>query len=206
MQHLNGPRVSGAWGLTNYADNEKINHLVAIETADDLLIVAHTHGMLKAWPLNNTLLSFDVGPGRERRIRALAGQGGLVAIGDGNELELWHLGNRAYYESRGEHRDVTTLAIGSWQGAPVLLSGGMDGWLRVWSQEGAQILGIDMDEPVTSLVFLAEDGIAVGTSRGVVIFRLTGTRIPGGARILASGFRPANQLTTPESSLKQMAY
>jgi hypothetical protein len=46
--------------------------------------------------------------------------------------------------------------------------------LRVWSKNGTQILSIDIDEPITSLVALPENQIAVGTRRGVITIRLTG--------------------------------
>ena len=98
----------------------------------------------------------------------------LLATGDGDGWELWRLNNHAEFKSRGGNSGVAALAFGSWQGTTALLSGAPDGWLRVWSQNGAQVLGIDIDEPVTAVAFLPEDGIAVGTRRGVVILRLTG--------------------------------
>ena len=48
----------------------------------------------------------------------------------------------------------------------------------MWLQNGTQSLSIDIGEGITSLAFLTEYGIAVGTLRGVLILRLTGAGIP----------------------------
>lgn len=164
--------ASFIWKLTveGYGDKQ-LGHLAAVEAADGLLIAANNSRILKAWPLNDLNSGFDVGPARRRSISALAGQHDLLAIGSWDGLELWCLGDRANCKFTCEHQGVTALAFGSWQGAPALFSGGRDGWLRVWSQNGAKILGIDIGEPVTCLAFLPGGDIAVGTSRGIVIFR-----------------------------------
>ena len=173
------PASTLAWKLTvaGYTD-EKVQHIAGVETADDLLIAAHCSRNLRVWPLNRIDAGFDLREGRDKSISALAGQRGVLAIGDLNgKLEMWRMEERADRRFTREHQGLAALVFGSWQSAPALFSGGRDGWLRVWSQNGTQILSIDIGEGITSLAFLPEDGIAVGTSRGVLIVRLAGAGI-----------------------------
>jgi hypothetical protein len=114
---------------------------------------------------------------RGRTISALAGRRGLLAVGNSDgRWGLWCLD--ASHALEGEHRELAALAVGKYQGTPVLLSGSSDGWVRVWSQDGDQIQSIDVGERITSLALLADQHIAIGTRRGVVIVRLTTAGIP----------------------------
>jgi WD40 repeat protein len=172
---VNPDSIPSTWNLTvgEYRDREL--EVAAVETADDLLIVAWSSRRLDVCALSDLDSGFVEGNAPADDIRAVVGQRGLFAVGYGSgRLRLWHLDDGPGYNPVGVHDAVTALAVGSWWGAPALVSGGQDGWLRVWSKNGTQILSIDIDEPITSLVALPENQIAVGTRRGVITIRLTG--------------------------------
>src|SRR5580693_4743115 len=144
------------WKLSAERHSKRLHNLAAVEAADDLFIVAGQYGSLKAWPLQAIDSSVDMWSYRDD-IRMLVGRDGLVAVVTSHgRWELWRLGNGASTKSRGEFPSVGALVIGSWQGTPALVTGGGDGWLRVWSQDGVPLLSIDVGEPVTSLTMVSE--------------------------------------------------
>ncbi|OBG55769.1 hypothetical protein A5703_07415 [Mycobacterium sp. E188] len=160
------------WELVVHGYADKKLDLAVVEKDDYLLIVAHTSLGLTVWPLDATGIGEELRVDSPADLGAIAGRQGLLAVGDSNgRWGLWCLD--AAHAVQGEHRGLAALAVGKRQGAPVLLSGGADGWVRVWSRDGDQIQSIDTGEWITSLAFMADDHIAVGTRRGVVVVQLT---------------------------------
>lgn len=167
------------WKLVVGGYQDRKLDLAAVEKDDYLLIVAHNSRGLTVWPLNGDSIGeqFEVGGWALTIVQALAAQRDLLAVGDlDGRWGLWCLDTMRAVE--GEHRGLRALEVGKYQGASALLSGGTDGWLRVWSQNGAQIESINVDEWITALAALPDEHVAVGTRRGVVIVQFTATGIP----------------------------
>jgi hypothetical protein len=71
------------------------------------------------------------------------------------------------------------VALGSYDGRPVVLSGGQEGIVQVWQfADGGEHQVIDLGSTVEAVAYAGPCQVVVGTAMGIVVLRLG----RGGAR------------------------
>jgi WD40 repeat protein len=107
---------------------------------------------------------------------------GMALLAAGTEygaLALWRFdtGEEIACRPDAHLNQISALDIGVLDGMTVLATGGADGVMRLWTMDLAGILGIDLGEPISALVWTRPGRIAVGTKRGVLMFEVSGPRV-----------------------------
>ena len=78
------------------------------------------------------------------------------------------LGRAARRALRGHEGGVTSVALGTLDGRPVVVSGGDDGTVRVWDEGGA-VLSVRIGSSVMALAFAKLEVVAVAADRGLLL-------------------------------------
>jgi WD40 repeat protein len=98
----------------------------------------------------------------DRHFLAAGTEYGRLAVWDFETGEL--IANRS-----GAHlEDIPVLAFGDLG----LVSGGQDGFVRVWSHDLETQLEIEVGHPITALAAVEGRRLAVGTSRGILLLHI----------------------------------
>lgn len=92
---------------------------------------------------------------------------------DNGAISMWNLRSKTLIkEITHAHGGIAAVAITKLKSSDILISGGMDGFIKVWSTSFTQLLQIDIDTPVTGIAPLSGHEVAVSSGKGLLVLKL----------------------------------
>jgi WD40 repeat protein len=103
-------------------------------------------------------------------------EGGETLLAAGSEegrLAIWNFDNGEVKASHSQAHvgRVNALSFGNFLGQKVLVSGGADGTLRLWTLGLAELLRLDLGEPIGAIAPAGVERLAVGGEGGLAAFQ-----------------------------------
>ena len=89
-------------------------------------------------------------------------------------VRVWDLTkNRALHSEllRGHDGAVSSVALGTLDGRPVIVSGGDDNTVRVWSAQGQVLATIHIRSAVHGVTFMEPGNVVVAASQGLLLLK-----------------------------------